>query len=495
MTLNMPFWTGNNMSHNNIYPFKTRPYSHQREAWQLSKDKAEYALFMEMGTGKSKVIIDTFSYLYDSGQIDNVLIIAPKGNYLNWVNNELPTHLPDHIVSRIAYWSASPKKKERIALDDIMTPTADLRILVANVEAFSSAKGTKFITSYVDCSRSFVCVDESTTIKNPSAIRTKNILKLSTKCKYRRILTGEPVTRSPLDVYTQCQFLNPSLLGFSSYYSFRNRYAIMIDMHKGPRSFKKVVGFQRLNELSDTVKAFSYRCKKEDCLDLPNKIYEQRFIELTSEQRKLYKEISDHAFTELKGEALTITNVLTSMLRLHQITCGHFKSDDDKILDVKNNRIDELMQVLSETDDKVIIWATYVADIQAISKLLHSVYGEDSYVQYYGAVNNDQRAEAVDRFQHDEACRFFIGNPQTGGFGLTLTAASSVVYYSNSYNLEHRIQSEDRAHRIGQTKPVVYVDLICLNTVDEMIVKALRDKKQVATQVMGEQWKEWLKVK
>lgn len=491
----MLFWTEKTMSNTNIYPFKTRPYSHQREAWELSKDKTEYALFMEMGTGKSKVIIDTIAYLYDSGQIDNVLIVAPKGNYLNWINNEIPAHLPDHIQTQIAYWSASPKKKERIALDNIMTPTADLRILVANVEAFSSAKGTKFITSFVDYSRCFVCIDESTTIKNPGAIRTKNILKLSNKAKYRRILTGEPVTRSPLDVYTQCQFLDSALLGFSSYYSFRNRYAIMIDMHKGPRSFKKVVGFQRLNELSDTVKAFSYRCKKEDCLDLPDKIYEQRFIELTSEQRKLYKEISEQAFTELNGEALTITNVLTSMLRLHQITCGHFKSDDDKILEVKSNRLDELMQVLSETDDKVIIWATYVADIQSISKLIQATYGEDSYVEYYGAVSNDDRQEAVNRFQNDEACRFFIGNPQTGGFGLTLTAASSVVYYSNSYNLEHRIQSEDRAHRIGQSKPVVYVDLICTNTVDEMIVKSLRDKKQVATQVMGEQWKEWLKVK
>lgn len=483
------------MSHINIYPFKTRPYNHQREAWERSKDKTEYALFMEMGTGKSKVIIDTFSYLYDAGEIDNVLIVAPKGNYLNWVNNEIPTHLPDHIQTQLAYWSASPKKKERIALDAVMTPTPDLRILVANVEAFSSAKGTKFITSFVNCSRSFVCVDESTTIKNPGAIRSKNILKLSNKCKYRRILTGEPVTRSPLDVYTQCQFLNPALLGFSSYYSFRNRYAIMINMNKGSRSFKHVVGYQRLNELADTVKAFSYRCKKEDCLDLPDKIYEQRFIEQTPEQKKLYKEISEQAFTELDGESLTITNILTSMLRLHQITCGHFKSDDGKVLDVKSHRLEELMNVLSEAPDKVIIWATYVADINAISEAIHQAYGEDSYVQYYGAVNNDQRQEAVDRFQNDKACRFFIGNPQTGGFGLTLTAASSVVYYSNSYNLEHRIQSEDRAHRIGQSKPVVYVDLICLNTVDEMIVKALRDKKQVATQVMGEQWKEWLKVK
>tara|TARA_Y100000004_G_scaffold176608_1_gene217328 strand:- start:1958 stop:3409 length:1452 start_codon:yes stop_codon:yes gene_type:complete len=483
------------MPHSNIYRYKTKPYGHQEEAWEISKDLSEYALFMEMGTGKSKVIIDTFSWLYDRDKIDCVLIVAPKGNYMNWFNNEIPTHMPDHIKSVMANWNAAAKKKEKIALDKVSLPSDDLRILVMNVEAFSTSKGFKFAKRFVDYSRCMVIIDESTTIKNPGAIRTKNILKTAINAKYKRILTGEPVTRSPLDLYTQCQFLNPSLLGFSSYYSFRNRYAIMINMSKGNRSFKHIVGFQRLDELSDSVKHFSYRCKKQDCLDLPDKIYQYRFIDITPEQKRLYKEISEQAMTELEGKDMTVQNVLTEMMRLHQITCGHFKSDTGDVINVENNRVKELMSVLNEAPNKVIIWATYVQDIHTISDEIRHKYGAKSVVQYYGAVSQDDRLEAVDRFQNDPECRFFIGNPQTGGFGLTLTAASLVIYYSNSYNLEHRIQSEDRAHRIGQKNNVTYVDIICPGTVDERIVKSLRDKKQIATQVMAEEWQDWLRLK
>jgi len=482
------------MPHSNIYRYKTKPYGHQEEAWEISKDLSEYALFMEMGTGKSKVIIDTFSWLYDRDKIDCVLIVAPKGNYMNWFNNEIPTHMPDRIKSVMANWNAAAKKKEKIALDKVSLPSNDLRILVMNVEAFSTSKGFKFAKRFVDYSRCMVVIDESTTIKNPGAIRTKNILKTAINAKYKRILTGEPVTRSPLDLYTQCQFLNPALLGFSSYYSFRNRYAIMINMSKGNRSFKHIVGFQRLDELSDSVKHFSYRCKKQDCLDLPDKIYQYRFIDITPEQKRLYKEISEQAMTELEGKDMTVQNVLTEMMRLHQITCGHFKSDTGDVINVENNRVKELMSVLNEAPNKVIIWATYVQDIHTISDEIRHKYGAKSVVQYYGAVSQDDRLEAVDRFQNDPECRFFIGNPQTGGFGLTLTAASSVVYYSNSYNLEHRIQSEDRAHRIGQKNNVTYVDIICPGTVDERIVKSLRDKKQIATQVMAEEWQDWLRL-
>ena len=483
------------MPHSNIYRYKTKPYGHQEEAWEISKDLSEYALFMEMGTGKSKVIIDTFSWLYDRDKIDCVLIVAPKGNYMNWFNNEIPTHMPDRIKSVMANWNAAAKKKEKIALDKVSLPSDDLRILVMNVEAFSTSKGFKFAKRFVDYSRCMVIIDESTTIKNPGAIRTKNILKTAINAKYKRILTGEPVTRSPLDLYTQCQFLNPSLLGFSSYYSFRNRYAIMINMSKGNRSFKHIVGFQRLDELSDSVKHFSYRCKKQDCLDLPDKIYQYRFIDITPEQKRLYKEISEQAMTELEGKDMTVQNVLTEMMRLHQITCGHFKSDTGDVINVENNRVKELMSVLNEAPNKVIIWATYVQDIHTISDEIRHKYGAKSVVQYYGAVSQDDRLEAVDRFQNDPECRFFIGNPQTGGFGLTLTAASLVIYYSNSYNLEHRIQSEDRAHRIGQKNNVTYVDIICPGTVDERIVKSLRDKKQIATQVMAEEWQDWLRLK
>lgn len=481
------------MESSNVYPFKTKPYAHQAKAWDMSKEKDEFALFMEMGTGKTKVAIDTISYLYDSGRINSVLIVAPKGVYMNWVTKEIPTHLPDHIQYRMASWHASPRKAEQEALENVMKPTDDLRILIMNVEAFSTDRGTKFARLFMDVGgRVAMVVDESTTIKNPGAQRTKNVIKIGTLAKYRRILTGEPVTRSPLDIYSQAQFLNPHLLGFSSYYTFRNRYAILVDIKAGNRSFKKIVGFRQLDELTKLLQRFSYRVKKVDCLDLPPKVYQYRHVELTPEQKKLYKQLSDTAIATLQGKALTVDNVLTEILRLHQITCGHFKSDEGEIVDVPNNRLSELMDVLDEADDKVIIWANYVADIRKIEESLAKVYGPESVVSYYGDTSTDARSEAVKRFQEDPAVRFFVGNPATGGYGITLTAATMVVYFSNSYNLEHRLQSEDRAHRIGQTKSVNYVDLCVQGTIDEKIIKALREKKNIAAQVLGEDITSWL---
>jgi SNF2 family DNA or RNA helicase len=459
----------------------------------MSKEKDEFGLFMEMGTGKTKVAIDTIAYLYDSGRINSVLIVAPKGVYMNWVTKEIPTHLPDHVRYVMASWHAAPKKAEQQALDHVMSQSDDLRILVMNVEAFSTDRGTKFASLFMDIGgRVAMVVDESTAIKNPAAARTKNVIKVGMKAKYKRILTGTPVTRSPLDLYSQCQFLNPHLLGFSSYYTFRNRYAIMVDIKAGNRSFKKIVGFKQLEELTKLLQSFSYRVKKADCLDLPDKVYQYRYVELSKEQKQIYKQLSDTAIASLQGKAITVDNVLTEILRLHQITCGHFKSDDGTIVDVPNNRLDELMDVLEEAGDKVIIWATYVQDIRKITEKLAEVYGPESVVTYYGATSTDDRSDAVKRFQDDPNTRFFIGNPSTGGYGLTLTAASTVVYYSNSYNLEYREQSEDRAHRIGQTKSVNYVDLCTQGTIDEKIIKALRAKKNIAAQVLGEDLASWL---
>jgi SNF2 family DNA or RNA helicase len=481
------------MDHSNIYPFKTKPYAHQAKAWGMSKEKDEFGLFMEMGTGKTKVAIDTLAYLYDSGRINSVLIVAPKGVYMNWVTKEIPTHLPDHVRYVMASWHAAPKKAEQQALDHVMSQSDDLRILVMNVEAFSTERGTKFANLFMDIGgRVAMVVDESTAIKNPAAARTKNVIKVGMKAKYKRILTGTPVTRSPLDLYSQCQFLNPHLLGFSSYYTFRNRYAIMVDIKAGNRSFKKIVGFKQLEELTKLLQSFSYRVKKADCLDLPDKVYQYRYVELSKEQKQIYKQLSDTAIASLQGKAITVDNVLTEILRLHQITCGHFKSDDGTVVDVPNNRLDELMDVLEEAGDKVIIWATYVQDIKKITEKLAEVYGPESVVTYYGATSTDDRSDAVKRFQDDPNTRFFIGNPSTGGYGLTLTAASTVVYYSNSYNLEYREQSEDRAHRIGQTKSVNYVDLCTQGTIDEKIIKALRAKKNIAAQVLGEDLATWL---
>jgi SNF2 family DNA or RNA helicase len=475
------------------YKFKTKPYAHQLTALEKSWDKTEYGYFMEMGTGKSKVLVDNMAMLYDKGRINGALIIAPKGVYNNWFSQEIPTHLASHIQPTMVLWTALTSKTKDKEYQSLFKTGHDLHILIMNVEALSTKKGLEFATKFISCHETMLAIDESTTIKNPTAKRTKSILQLGKQAKYRRILTGSPVTKSPLDLYTQCGFLDSFLLGFDSFYAFRNRYANMIDKNFGGRRVQLIGSYKRLDELAEKLKIFSYRVLKEDCLDLPEKVYIRREVDLTEEQLKAYSTMKSAALALLNGKMATAPHVLTQMMRLHQITCGHLRNDDGTITDIKNNRIKELVNLLEEVEGKVIIWANYVHDIKHIVKTISDEFGEDSIVQYYGAVSSEDRQKAIEKFQNpDSKARFFIGNPQTGGYGITLTAANTVVYYSNGYDLEKRLQSEDRAHRIGQTKSVTYVDFIAPKTVDEKIVKALRSKMNIANEIMDEDWRAWI---
>tara|TARA_R100001443_G_scaffold2821_2_gene9314 strand:- start:263 stop:1606 length:1344 start_codon:yes stop_codon:yes gene_type:complete len=447
---------------------------------------------MEMGTGKTKVLIDNASMLYDKGKINGVLVIAPKGVIGTWYNQELPTHLPNHIENVTILWQSNITKKQRENLESLFEVEESLHILIMNVEALSTTKGVEFAKKFLSCHETLMAIDESTTIKNPKAKRTKNIIKASEMAKYRRIMTGSPVTKNPLDLYSQCEFLNPYLLDFTSYYAFRNRYAQMKTINVQGRSIQVVDKFQNLAELSDTLKNFSYRVLKEDCLDLPDKIYMKRQINLTPDQYKLYDQMKKEALAILNGKKVTTVNALTQLMRLHQITCGHFTADDGTTQPIKNNRIDELMDVLEEIEGKAIIWAHYQYDIKSIIKEIVKVHGPGSIVDYYGLTPQDERQKNIKKFQDDPRCRFIVGTPSTGGYGITLTAANTVIYYSNGYDLEKRLQSEDRAHRIGQKKSVTYVDINAENTVDEKIVKSLRKKINIASEVLGEELKSWI---
>mgnify|MGYP003132793156 FL=1 len=468
------------------YRFKTTPFQHQLDALSASWNKEVWALFMEMGTGKTKVCIDNIAILYDKGKINSAFIIVPNGIKRNW-RNELKIHLADHINYRVAVWSASPKKEEKTELEQLSVITDDLTVFIMNIEALSTKRGYEFASKFLLKNQTLVCVDESTTIKNHSAQRTKNILKLSQHAKYRRIMTGSPVTKSPLDLFSQVQFLDPWLLDQQSYYSFRARYAVVVQRSVGTHSFQHIVKYQRLDELQEKIQNFSTRVLKSDCLDLPEKVYTKRSVSLTGEQVKAYTEMKKAAITFFEENVMTAASVLTQMIRLHQIICGHVKTDDGEIKSIKSNRIKELLEVLEETDGKVIIWAVYRYDIQQIEKTLGEKYGKESVATYYGDTKDNLRQSVVDRFMDpSDPLRFFVGNPKTGGYGLTLTSSHTVVYYSNDYSLEVRLQSEDRAHRIGQTNKVTYVDLITDHTIDEKIVKALNNKIDLASQVMGE---------
>ncbi len=475
------------------YPYKNKPFLHQKAYLQRFWSEPVAALFADMGTGKSFMVINNIAMLYDQGKIDAALIIAPKGVYRNWYDTEIPKHLPEHIVHRMAIWSPSPRKAEQKALDDLFVSTEDLKILIMNIEAFSTPKGTSFAKRFLLVHNAFMAIDESTTIKTPTSARSKNTEKVGRGARYRRIMTGSPVTKSPLDLYQQCAFLADGCLNIHSYYAFQARYAVVVERQLASHSFKQIVGYRRLDELKEKLDRFSFRVKKEECLDLPDKLYVKREVDLTDEQLKAYNDMKSVALALIDGGIVSTVNALTQLMRLHQIVCGHVKMDDGTVKELPNNRIKELLSIVEETDGKIIIWANYRHDIEAIKLALAKEYGMNSVATYFGDTEGEERQRIVNRFQDvNDELRFFVGNPSTGGYGLTLTAAHTMVYFSNSFDLEKRLQSEDRAHRIGQTKNVTYIDLIAPGTVDEKIVKALRNKIDIATQVLGEDLKQWL---
>ena len=474
------------------YKFKTKPYAHQLKALELSWNKESFAYFMEMGTGKSKVLIDNISMLYDKGKIDGALIVAPKGVVKTWYEQEIPIHMVDHIEKTSVLWQALINKTQQEKLNSLFKSEVKLHILIMNVEAFSTKKGVEFAERFLNSHNAVMAIDESTTIKNPSAKRTKSILSLANLAKYRRILTGSPVTKSPLDLYTQCQFLDSWLLGHSSWYTFRTRYAIMKNMYFNGKTFQKVVGYKNLGELSEKLKPFSHRVLKDDCLDLPKKTFMKRIIQLSPDQLKVYAQMKQLALAEMNGKMITTATALTQLMRLQQITCGHFKADDGTTQDIPNNRMGELIDVLYEIEGKVVIWAHWQRDVNVIIKEIVKEFGEGCCVDYFGLTPQNKRQENIKKFQEDENVRFFVGTPATGGYGITLTAASNMIYYSNGYDLEKRKQSEARIDRIGQTKPMTYIDILAEKTVDERIVKALRKKINIAAEIMGEELKAWI---
>jgi SNF2 family DNA or RNA helicase len=306
-------------------------------------------------------------------------------------------------------------------------------------------------------------------------------------------MTGSPITKSPMDLYTQCEFLSPELLGHKSFFSFQYEYAIIKRRNLGSYSFNQIVGYKNLKELNGLLDNFSFRVRKQDCLDLPDKVYTKRVVELTPEQAKMYNDLKKIALGICDEGTVTPTTILTQLLRLQQVCSGHVKLDDGSLKTFPSAKIKELEAVVEEIDGKAIIWANFTHDIESIEQLLQKMYGDDSVVSYYGATSVDQRDYAMSAFQSpDSPVRFFVGQPRTGGYGLTLTQASTVIYYSNSYDLEVRLQSEDRAHRIGQVNKVTYIDIIAEKTVDEKVLLALRSKIDIASVVLQENVTDWI---
>lgn len=486
------------------YLFKTEPFDHQRKVFYKSRNRESYALFMEQGTGKSKVIVDTAAWLYGKGKINAIFIIAPNGVHRNWVENEIPIHLPDYVDRQVRYWDSNRTNTKKFTnwVNEIFSDEIKLKIFTMNFEAVITKKGKIFIRQFLEHFKTFLVVDESHYIKNQKAKRTKAITFYGKLSKIRRILTGTPVTQNPLDLFTQFEFLDETILGFSSYYSFRNRYAILeknkmtVETKKGKAlvDYTTVIGFQNLEELNKKLAPHFYRVTKVECLDLPPKLYQTIYVELSKEQKRHYVNLRDQLLTQIEEEELTIAVALVKILRLQQVVGGFLPTDSGNIYQIEKSfpRLDRFLETIEVLQGKTIIWCKFTEEIKLLARTLKELYEQESTCLYYGEISQDDRVNAVERFQTDPKLKFFVGQPKSGGIGLNLTAGSNVVYYSNDYALGVRLQSEDRPHRIGQENKVTYIDLVCPGTIDEKVFQALRMKKNLADIITRDQIRDWI---
>lgn len=482
---------------------KIEPWKHQLEALRRGHAERAFAYLMGTGTGKTKVIIDSAIMHLEDGNIDTLVVFANKGSYRNWASSELPEHVPHRIPYAVYVWDGKKTQQRKLEWE-FVTTFKGLRVILVNIEALSTenSRAMDQLWPYMKTHKVMMCVDESTVIKHMTATRTKNAIALGRLAMYRRIMTGTPVTKGPLNLYSQFEFLGPAYLGFKSFFAYRARYSVLKPMTKAfidkktgkekESTFQVPVAWRNIEELSERIAPFSYRVVKEDCLDLPPKQWKKFETFMTDEQTAMYISMRDESIAELdKKEYVIPTDILTVRLRLHQIVCGHIPREDKTIFDLGTNRVESLLEILDELGEKICIWVNYRPSFLKIAAALRKEYGDGSYVEYHGGIDGEQRDRNKMRFINDKP-RFFLGNPSIGGKGLTLVVAADAVYFSNKDSLEDREQSEDRIHRPGQHWPCTYTDLICRGTVDESIIKNLRESHEVARLINRDNWREWL---
>lgn len=471
-------------------PFRyvTPPYQHQDIAVKQTRDYQYYAFFWEMGTGKSKVVVDTSQHLFLTEQIDSVIVTAEKGYYLNWSLNEYPTHWPKDIPIRLFNYSSYMTAEVKRHLAEALEPIPGvLDVLIMNIESMSghSMSGSLFAEKFRQAHKStMMVIDESTTIKNPKAGRTKSVTRIGKKCQFRRILTGTPITQSPIDLYAQCEFLKSGVLGFGSYTSFKSFYSIIQPINIGHnRTIQQTVGFRELEDLAQRVQPFSSRLMKKDCLTLPDKIYTPIYIPATYEQEFHITKLKQEMMTIVEQGLVSTENALSILTKSLQIAGGHVKDDDGNVKRIKCDKGDRLKTLCEEIPDdkKIIVWGYFREDMVVIHEALAGVC---PVFEVSGRVLQYQRELNLEQFRNHKGKCVFLASPRVAGKSLTLTEAEFSIYYSNGFSLEHRLQSEDRNHRIGQKNNVTYLDLVCLGTPDVKVVQALKAKEVVSRDVL-----------
>lgn len=477
------------------YKFATKPFSHQKSVFEASREMPAFAVFWEQGTGKTKLAIDQAAYLFQEGEIDGVFVVAPNAVHRGWISaDELGKHCPGEVLERSVACSFQSEKKgtqwHRKMIREFFEDDG-FKWLTISYSGFMTKEGKKVAWDYLRNNRILMVLDESANIKNPDAKRTKSMIAAGAYPAYKRILDGTPVGNSAFDTYAQIRFLDPGFWkqhGINTSQMFKHYFGIWSETKEG-RPFP--VGYQNLHLMREWLKPISSRVLKKDVLDLPPKLYKKVRFELTPEQRRIYEQLeTEYRAVLASGEEITAELTIVRQLRLQQVACGYLPTEDvDEpvhMIGKRNPRMDVMCELLENLPHPAIIWARFRLDIDQLMERL----GERA-VRFDGSVGGDDREVAKAKFNAGDY-QFFVANTAVGGAGLTLNTAKSMFYYSNSFSVRERKQSEDRNHRIGQDTSVLVTDLIAENTVDEHIVDSLRKNHEVACEVTGDEVLEWL---
>lgn len=511
------------------YPYKSQPFQHQRAEFELSRDMKARALWWEMGCGKTKPTIDSVAWLFLTGKVRGLLVLAPRAVAPNWAADELAAHLPEEVAkhTRVLLWDTDKSKTEKyqremeallrheglavvcMSYDGIMTETKPGAEKPGKYTG-KLRRGRELAKDLLTTRPTMMVLDESARIKDPNSKRTKRVLAAGEYAAFRRALSGTPISNNPFDVYAQVKFLDPMFWrrrGADQFAAFKALYAdwskalIKPDQCPHPKelrpncgcqTFPILTNYRNLPDLHNAVAEVGSRLLKEDVLDLPPKMYTRRTFSMTTAQRRTYDQLRTEFMVLLSnGDMITAPLVITQLLRLQQITSGYCPTDDGNLLLIDDNpRVDLLMDLLEDVPHKAIVWAKFQQDFAQIAERLRREGVE--FVEYHGQTSTAAREEARRRFQQDPNVKLFLGNPQCAGEGLTLHAARTVIYYNTDYRLAARLQSEDRAHRIGQRFPVQYIDVVAERSADEKIIDALRAKKDLADLIMGDPRGNWI---
>lgn len=484
------------------FRFATEPLSHQQSYFDRIRERAFFQNNWEQGLGKSKSCIDEVAWLYSKGEIDGLLVLAPNGVHANWIDDELPKHFHESVNHTThTYYSQKAKTQKAKKALQACIDAPGLAVLVMSYDGMMTDGGHKAAKAFLTKRHAYYVCDEITRIKNPTAQRTKRVLASATYAPYRRGLTGTPVANGPFDVYSQMKFVDPDFWKkhgpFNSFGEFKNCFGVFRDSANPAtgRLFKQCVAYRNLPYLRTLMKDDMERLLKKDVLDLPEKIYQRRYYEMTSAQKKLYDELETTAIAIHGDDMIDGTLPIVRMIRQYQVLCGYLPTEDDssdslKLIGEKNPRLDALFDALPDYAGQKIVWCKWTKDVDLIMERAKKL--KIQAVRYDGQVPTFERKQNLNDFRRDDSIELFVTKQSVAGEGLTIVNANTNFYYTNDWPLGARQQSEDRSHRIGQFNPVTYVDLVCLGTKDMDIVEALQRKIEISDIILGDESKRWI---